>query len=353
MPNFNKLEQELIHAIKSGSAKGADFDNLSLKVFAYQYDNNAPYRKYCQSKRASPENTSSWRNVPAVPTDAFKQHAYPLNACPPGEIKHTFQTSGTTTDIKGLHTFPSLTLYEESIISAWNLAQLPKPSQAIFLTPTAEQSPNSSLSHMMEVLNQQYCDQSHWGINPDGTLQLETIIEAINLSTQTNQPIALLGTALAFLHLFEQLPGPILLPPGSWAMETGGYKGTRRSLSKHELYSQFHQILGLPFKSVINEYSMTELSSQFYTSGIDQPHIAPPWTRIRVIDPITGTDSPAGEAGHLAIYDLANLHSVQAILTQDVAIAIDEQSFTLLGRDPSALPRGCSRAADAPLDTNS
>jgi len=168
---------------------------------------------------------------------------------------------------------------------------------------------------------------------------------------RAGEPITLLGTALAFLNLFEMLDKPLTLPAGSWAMETGGYKGTQRSLKKEELYAMFTQHLGIPLDFVINEYSMTELSSQFYTQGLNRPHMGPEWIRIRAIDPITGLDAAPGNLGHLAIYDLANAYSVIAIQTQDLAIAHDDRSFTLIGRDPSALPRGCSRAADDSLNS--
>jgi hypothetical protein len=65
-----------------------------------------------------------------------------------------------------------------------------------------------------------------------------------------------------------------------------------------------------------------------------------------VVDPETGEEAGAGEAGYLEIVDLANVGSVLAIRTQDLAIARGASSFTLLGRDPVALPRGCSRGAD-------
>jgi hypothetical protein len=53
-----------------------------------------------------------------------------------------------------------------------------------------------------------------------------------------------------------------------------------------------------------------------------------------------------GEIGLLRIVDLANLWSVLAVQTQDLAMALTEGGFLLLGRDPAALPRGCSRATD-------
>ena len=179
-----------------------------------------------------------------------------------------------------------------------------------------------------------------WAVSKNGDIDFESLRK---LSDET-QPVAILGTAIAFLHLFENCR--LSLSPNSFAMETGGYKGTKRQIEKPDLYQLFEDKLNIPSDSVINEYSMTELSSQFYTHGVGAAHIAPAWTRTRVINPLTGEDSAPGEPGHLAIYDLANLYSVSALQTQDLAIAGENSSFTLLGRDPSALPRGCSRAAD-------
>lgn len=163
---------------------------------------------------------------------------------------------------------------------------------------------------------------------------------------QQKEPILLFGTALAFLDLFEFLgERSIALPVGSAALETGGYKGTNRDLPKADLYAAFTQKLGLPTDAVWNEYGMTELSSQFYTRGLKQPHTGAPWVRGLVIDPATGREVSEGETGVLHIYDLANVDSCCAIQTRDLAVKAAD-GFFLIGRDPAALPRGCSRAAD-------
>jgi len=94
---------------------------------------------------------------------------------------------------------------------------------------------------------------------------------------------------------------------------------------------------------------MTELSSQFYTNDLDKPHKAPPWTRVKVVDPETNQQVDPGQTGYLQIYDLANLDSVFAIRTQDLAVFHDHSTFTLIGRDPSAVARGCSRSIDQTL----
>lgn len=159
-------------------------------------------------------------------------------------------------------------------------------------------------------------------------------------------PVCLLGTALGFLRLFEKLGSEhIRLPEGSSAMETGGYKGSGRSVARSELYAMFEDKLGIPSGRIINEYGMTELSSQFYARGPQGIHQGPWWATAVVVDPATLEEVPDGETGILLLYDAANIGSVCAIRTRDLAVRRGE-GFELLGRDPAALPRGCSRAAD-------
>ena len=147
----------------------------------------------------------------------------------------------------------------------------------------------------------------------------------------------------AFLDFFEWLGDrQMTLPAGSQAVETGGYKGSQRSMSKPELYECFHQRLGFALDSITNEYGMTELSSQFYTRGLGHPHTGGHWVRARVLDPQSGQEVREGEMGVLRIFDLANLGSVLALQTRDLAIRRGG-AFELIGRDPAALPRGCSR----------
>ncbi len=345
------IEDHLHSFITDTKEVKIDFNSLALSVFGNQIERNTPYRNYCQSLSVPSSDIKRWQDIPTVTTEVFKLHDLPIISFPSDEIRHTFTTSGTTQDIKGQHHLPSLDLYQQSIVATWDQLQLPhlKSCQPIFLTPTPQQAPQSSLAHMMGVLADTAEKAPIWAVNhTNGQIDYDAIAKA----TQSQEPIALLGTALAFLHLFEQLKQldhPLKLPTGSWAMETGGYKGTHRQLEKAELYTMFQDQLGLESDLIINEYSMTELSSQFYTTGLDKPHVGPPWTRIRVVDPLTETDALPGEPGHLVIYDLANLHSVMAIRTQDLAISNGDNSFTLLGRDPSALPRGCSRATDDAL----
>ena len=320
-----------------------EFGVLALEVSAFQRRWNEPYARFCAMR---PESRT-WQEIPAVPQSAFKRSRLSIA---PHAVTKTFRTSGTTGEGYGEHHFIDMQLYDAAILSGWNRLLLPE-AVPVLLTPKPDAAPHSSLAHMMGVLaRERGRDQAIWLIDANGTLNLERFIAAMRVAHVANRPVALLGTALAFLNLFEQLSARrFVLPPGSYALETGGYKGSGRDIPKTELYAKFSQYLGLAADEVINEYGMTELSSQFYTRGLGQPHTAGPWLRALVIDPETGAEVAVGSAGVLRIFDLANLGSVLAIETRDLAIR-REKGFELLGRDPAALPRGCSRAADEMLN---
>jgi hypothetical protein len=348
---YHDLEERIAATIATdGPADERGFNDLALAVHRFQRRWNAPYDNYCRQLGARVD-LADWRDIPAAPQAAFKR--FDLRAFPAAETAHTFRTSGTTGEGWGSHHFRSLRLYEASIQSGWRHFHLPDGLPQIVLTPRPEQSPHSSLAHMMGVLKEfAPADEQHFCLREDGALDFERLSDLLTVWQRANQPVLLLGTALAFLHLFETLErrGERLpMAAGSQAMETGGYKGSGRSLTKPELYAQFENRLGLPPDSVINEYGMTELSTPFYTRGLNRPHCGPPWARALVIDPETGGEAEVGETGAVRLFDLANLGSVLAIQTQDLAVRREGRGFELLGRDPAALPRGCSRAADEML----
>ncbi len=69
----------------------------------------------------------------------------------------------------------------------------------------------------------------------DFTALRETLLDAI----KAGKKIGLSGTAFAFVHLLDAWAGlpPLRLPRGSWLLETGGFKGRSREVSKPELYA--------------------------------------------------------------------------------------------------------------------
>ena len=337
---YEELRARVLAALRADLAE-EEFGEVALAVHRFQRKWNAPYDRWCAT-RPGPR---SWRDIPAVPQSAFKSAR--LSCFPPAATPVTFRTSGTTGEVRGEHHFPDTALYDASILRGWDRLVGQRAGAAILLAPEDRAAPHSSLSHMLGVMAREWAGGLVFPVvSAHGALDAESFRAAMAAAFSADRPVALLGTALAFLNLLE-LFGDARFErrSGTFVLETGGYKGSGRDVPKAELHGRISAMFHLEPDDIINEYGMTELSSQFYTRGLGGVHEGPPWVRALVIDPETGAEAAVGETGVLRIFDLANLGSVLAVETQDLAVR-RERGFELLGRDPAALPRGCSRAAD-------
>lgn len=342
----------------------ARFNDLGLRVFAYQFAANEPYRKYCERRGVRPGAITSWRQIPAVPTDAFKE--VPLTCFPHTQAAAVFVTSGTTRQAqRGRHYLRTLDLYHAALLPNFAAHVLPDgarlPAVVLFFSP--EEMPQSSLAHMFGVVIARLCEAARGpyfvtpaGIDSEGAVARLAELEA------AAQPVLVMGTAFAFVHLLDHLAARgrrLRLAVGSRLMDTGGYKGRSREVPKDDLYAMYEQFLGIPWDHVVNEYGMTEMGSQFYdgvlraaASGagpVPRRKTPPPWVRTLVRDPETLTPLPPGQTGILCHYDLANLDSVLALQTADLGYA-DGHGFEITGRATGAEARGCSLAVEELLE---
>lgn len=337
----------------------ARFESLALALFAHQFDRCAPYRRFCEGRGRTPASVARWRDIPAVPTGAFKEVA--LRSFPPEREAHVFRSSGTSTAKRGTLHLDTLALYEASLLPSFRRGVLPDLAPGArarlrVLAPPPAEAPDSSLSHMFGCAVAAFGDDASGFDVAGGELRVDALAAALETASRNGVAVALCGTAFAFVHLTDALSARgvrLALPAGSRAMETGGFKGRSRELARDDLYAAIERALGIPPARIVNQYGMCELGSQFYDSVLCEPEaprrkIAPPWTRVRIVDPETGADAAPGAVGVIHVYDLANTGSVLAIQTADLGRAL-EGGFEVLGREPGAEARGCSIAADAML----
>jgi hypothetical protein len=315
----------------------------ALEVFRFQFEKNVAYRNYCASLGRSPENVSCWREIPAVPTDVFKLPSTAMRCFPEAEVKGFFLTSGTTLEVRGKHEFRNLELYEAAVKGGWRELGLPEIRKPCFFSQRVQDAPHSSLVRMFDLLAPMKS-----GIDQDGEWLIDSEGKLLSEKFSPNGTAAVLGTSLALLRFCEESE-PVKLLDSSWIFETGGSKGLRKNHTPADVRQRLSKHFSLPESRILNEYGMTELFSQFYKWGNEEAHQGPAWTAIRVVDVFSGNPAAEGEVGYLEIIDLANLDTVSAIRTQDLAIATGERSFKLIGRDPFAVARGCSRGVDALL----
>lgn len=329
-----------------------DFAQWALRVFTHQFMECSLYRRWCESRGVTPATIERWEDVPAVPATAFKY--LDLRAPEQRRAEVEFRTSGTTEGSvrRGVHSVLSAALYRASLIGPLKAALLPDEDKMPMasLVPRPEAARDSSLSFMVGAAVDELSSEAYWLIEADGSWNRDEVDRFRTRDHDT--PILLMGTALAFLHAIEGKGGEIAaLPAGSRIMETGGFKGVRRTVSRHDLYEAISALTTVPTLSIVNEYGMTELLSQLWEPVLTEGesaighHLPAPWLRVRAVHPETLEPLPDGEAGVLAFFDLANLGSVSHVLTQDFGSVMDGR-VQLRGRALNAEPRGCSRAMD-------
>lgn len=397
----NELARELLRWMaedtRPAPSEDARFTDLALRIFAYQYEANVPYRRYCDRRGVRPVDVRDWRDIPAVATDAFKQA--PLTCFPAERAAAVFVTSGTTMGVvRGRHYLRTFDLYHASLLPAFAAALVPDGARlpAVVLGFSPDAMPESSLSDMFGVVVERFAapaegaapgargDGVTYFVGPGG-IDLDGASARLAALESAGRPVLLMGTAFAFVHLLDHLAvreRRLRLPPGSRLMDTGGYKGRSREAPKDELYALYTERLGIPAGYIVNEYGMTEMSSQCYDdilrdemvsgagtggrgtaarrprpallagSALNRRKAGPPWVRTLVVDPETLTPVPHGRGGILRHYDLANLDSVIGLQTADLGVA-DESGFEVAGRATGAEMRGCSLAVEELLRAQS
>ncbi len=234
-----------------------------------------------------PDTVMHWTAIPAAPTSAFKE--FELTCLPASQRTTVFHSSGTTTQqpSRNYHNAESLALYEASLLR-WFEAHFQLPiadSQLVILTPSPTAAPHSSLVHMFETIRREAGQDSSAYVGTaaeDGgwTLDLEAALGRLRKARGAGEPLFVFGTAFSFVHLLDRLAERDLafaLPPGSCALETGGYKGLSRSLPKAALHALISRHLGIPSHRIVCEYGMSELSSQAYDLEVVAHASESPW----------------------------------------------------------------------------
>ncbi len=337
---------------ESGEAGDAQFEALALRIFARQVQLSLPFQRFCQMRGKMPRLVKSWKDIPAVPIDAFKE--FTLSCVPAAQCERVFMTSGTTRgDVKGRHHHPDLGVYDASMQSHFSrcFMQGEKSLQMGILFPDENLMPHSSLAHYLSLALDRFGAPGSVHYLDASGLRFDALCAALSEAQRTDQPFALLGASYSFVHLLDALQARdlrFMLPAGSRLLDTGGFKGQSREIPMDQFYDQLAAAFGIDRSRCINMYGMTELSTQFYDAGNQSlPSVkrGPHWIRSRVLDPLTGLEVPRGERGILAHTDLANFNSAMTILTEDVGVATDD-GFVLLGRAQGAQAKGCSLAVE-------
>lgn len=361
--------------VRDSHVRSAAFEDLARELFAVQFGSVAPYQALCRARGVTPSKLGDGCDIPAVPTSAFKE--FEFTSLAPAERTRVFCSSGTTGAARSrhFHSPDSLALYADSLC-AWfqphllpelgrgsaratkvanpQIFPIPSGCRFLVLAPPAADAVQSSLAYMFTEVASRWSAASpvflaYADAGGQWHLHTERVRDALADAVRTRTPVVLLGTAFMFVHMLDGLENRCSLPAGSRALETGGYKGRSREVSRTDLYAGIADALGIPASCIVSEYGMSELSSQAYDHVVHalsplRRFGFPPWARAWVVSPEDGREVADGEAGLLRVLDLANVRSIMAVQTEDLVVRRGE-GFELVGRLPQAEAKGCSLLA--------
>lgn len=346
-----------VSAFEAGAAPPEPFDALACDVARFQASRVEGFARLCRARGVDPAELSDAARIPAVPTDAFKLTR--IATFPTDATAKVFRTSGTTIGTRGEHPMRDVATYDAAAVAfgrTWLARDLgDRRIPVLVLAPPPEEASDSSLVHMCAEFVRAFgapASSEETYLVDDGVLDLTTFDERVAVALAREEPVLVLGTSFAYVHLLDALgDATFALPEGSRVMQTGGYKGKSREVPPDELRRELARVFGIAPRAIVGEYGMTELSSQFYERTLfdanarHHVYAEPPWAKVVPVDPTTLEPVPEGEIGIAKILDLMNVDSAVAIQTQD-RVRRAAGGFELLGRAPGAPPRGCSIAID-------
>lgn len=311
-------------------SSSAQFQDTCLEVFAYQYENNRVYQKFCNLLGKDPNNVKEIEAIPFLPIEFFKSKKLITSKKP---VQAVFTSSGTTGSTTSKHYVTDLRLYEASFLNAFKLFYGdPENFTFLALLPSYLEREGSSLIYMVNSLIQlsQKKDSGFYLNN------LEELSKKLRDLDKKGEKVFLIGVSFALLDLIDDHSFDL---KNSIVMETGGMKGRRKEMIREELHTYLAKGFGV--KSIHSEYGMTELLSQAYSygKGIFE---TPPWMDILIRDPEDAL-SYLGEnrTGGMNIIDLANINSCSFIATQDLGRKKNKK-IEILGRFDNSDIRGCN-----------
>ncbi len=340
------------------------FQRLALDVFRYQFEAVGAYRRYCRQRGVDPGAVRTVDDIPAVSNVAFKYAELAIDGAARSAQAAIFLTSGTTQgrERRGRHIVAQPEIYRASAIAHLRTMLFPDARRVAILAmhPTADVMPESSLAAMISWCIEEFGTRTHLAAASRDRIDIKAATGFLADAQARREPVCILGTTAAFAALFSELRSggvKLRLAPGSRMMDTGGAKGQAVPMQAAEVIAQAGELLAIAPAMVVNEYGMTELCSQLYDAtpfncpGLsntqehraDRFKIPPPWMRVTARDPVTLRPMPDGEIGLLTFFDLANVGSVSAVVTEDLGW-VERGRVRVLGRATGREARGCALA---------
>ncbi len=310
----------------------SNINDIALRLFRYQANHNPVYARYLQYLAVNAQAIREVSEIPFLPISFFKSQTLKT-----GEwVDETrFMSSGTTGKLTSTHHIADLDFYLNHAQRCFEHFFGPLNQCDIFaVMPSYLERENSSLVAMMNSFIQK-SESKYSGFY---LYEYEKLLSDItSCKKHSTKKTVLWGVSFALLDLAEKYRPDL---SNCIVFETGGMKGRRKEVIRQELHDQLKRYFNVA--NIYSEYGMTELLSQAYTHGSELFYPSP-WMKIivrEVVDPLM--KGQINRTGGLNVIDLANIHSIAFIETEDAGKVLADGSFEVMGRLDNTDVRGCN-----------
>jgi len=178
-----------------------EFENITLKLFKFQYENNKVYAAYVDMLGADINVVKRINQIPFLPISFFK--TYPVICGNVKVAEQIFQSSSTTSDTPSRHYVKDVGLYIESFLKGFKRFYGNISDYCLLaLLPSYLERGNSSLVYMTNKL----IEDTH---NPGSGFYMDNydeLVEKLKQNEENGQKTLLIGVTYALLKLAEEYP---------------------------------------------------------------------------------------------------------------------------------------------------
>jgi hypothetical protein len=339
----HRLTEDVLRFIEAGvDSEVPDFNDYCLRMFALHYQVNTIFREFCDAKKVRPGDISRWQDIPMVYNDVFKTHlvaSFPLErsvmACLTGGTTSLTQRGRIFRDedgkrlvfsanrmMTGSYLFPDLTGG--------------KRCRILILAPSPELAPSMGMAIGMDQTRLAFGTPDSMFLLGKSGVDVNALIKALRESEKSGVPVALIGATSAYVYFFQacrRKKMSFCLPPGSRICDGGGYRGRFGVVTRDDYYAMVREILGIPEYQCVNVLGEAETATNLFDDSLRR-HVkglpsrkrtrpVPPWSRVLAMSIDELKPLPDGEVGLLAHWDLANVPTVLAVITDNLGYTTD------------------------------
>jgi hypothetical protein len=341
----HRLTEEILGFIAAGvdaELADAQFNDYSMQLFALQYANNTIFREFCDAKKVKPGDINRWQDVPMVYNDVFKTHlvaSFPLEQSVMGCL-----TGGTTSltqrgrifrdeDGKRLVFGANRMMTGSYLFPDFNEG---KRCRILILAPSPELAPSMGMAIGMDQTRQAFGTPDSLFLLGKSGIDVKNLLKALRESEASGVPVALIGATAAYVYFFQSCRRKKIkfkLPPGSRVCDGGGYRGRFGVVTRDDYYAMVKEILDVPENHCVNVLGEAETATNLFDDALrrqvkglpprQRTRPVPPWSRVLAMNIDDLSPLPDGEVGLLAHWDLANVPTVLAVITDNLGYTTD------------------------------